>query len=429
MLNKRTILFLGIFFNFYLLANVQMYGQSIVDIEFQGLKNTKESFLKKIISVKTGDNYDTLSIEESIDFIENLRLFKSVDYVIKDSIGGKKIVFIIKETNSINPLLGGGKFVDKVWFKVGAEDVNFDGDGSTLGGYYQFFDENSFGVYYSKPYVKNSNYGIGLSVEKLASVEPVYFQKGPVDYIHQSYTYAFQLFNHPKPNKKFNIDIEYHSDQFLYERNVDTMDKVTPKLTKVAYERIFINPSYEVEKIKYSRNRDLLSGFSNKIEIISGIIQSPYDYIADIENEFCYFAKIGNITNIALRAELELATNHTLPQEAFFIDDQTKIRHSGNRAQRGTAGSTLNFEIRNILLSNESFGIQAVLFADLGAWRPAGGNLTDMFEKTKYQESFVGGGLRIRTPGVRPVTLRFDYGYDFINTKEAGLSFGIGQYF
>lgn len=429
MKNKQTIFLSGIFFCFGLLCTLQMYSQNIVDVEFQGLKRTKESFLKKIVSVKAGDNYDTLSIDQSIAFIEDLRLFKSVEYSVKDTLGGEKIIFVITETSNINPLLGGGQFVDKAWIKVGVEDVHFDGDGSTLGGYYQFFDDHSFGIYYSKPYVRNSNYGIGLSVEKLASVEPVYFQKGPVDYIHQSHTYVFQLFNQPKPNKKFNIDFEYHSDQFLYERNVDTIDIITPKLNKVAYERFFINPSYEVEKIKYYRNRDLLSGFSNKTEAVSGIVQSPSDYIADIENEFCYFIKVGNITNIAMRAELELATNHTLPQEAFFIDDQTKIRHSGNRAQRGTAGSTLNFEIRNVLLSNESFGIQAVLFADIGAWRPAGGKLTDMFEKTQYQESFVGGGLRIRTPGVRPLILRFDYGYDFINTKNVGLSFGIGQYF
>jgi hypothetical protein len=325
--------------------------------------------------------------------------------------------------------LGGGKFIDKAWIKVGAEDVNFDGDGSILGGYYQFFDEHSFGVYYSKPYVRNSNYGIGLSIEKLASVEPVYFNTGPVDYIHNSYSYVFQLFNQSTPNKKFNIDFEYHSDQFLYDREVNNLDMITPKLNNVAYERIFINPSYTVEKMKHFRNRDLLSGFSNNIELISGIVQFPSDYIVNIENEVCYFVKLGNMINIAMRAEVELASNHTLPQEAFFIDDRTKIRHSGSRAQRGTAGTTFNFELRNVLLSNESFGIQTALFADFGAWRPAGGSLTDMFEKTKYHESFVGAGIRIRTPGVRPVILRFDYGYDFINTKETGLSFGIGQYF
>lgn len=430
MKNNKGINFSIVIFCGYMLLSFQTYSQEkIVAVQFQGLKRTKESFLNKVISIKTGDNYDTLLVNQSISDIDDLELFKSVEYIVRDTLGGKKVIFVIKETNNINPLLGGGKFVDKAWIKVGAEDVNFDGDGSTLGGYYQFFDENSFGIYYSKPYVRNTNYGIGLSVEKLASVEPVFFNTDPVDYIHKSYAYVFQLFNQPTPDKKFNIDFEYHSDQFLYERNLDSLDTITPSLKNVAYERIFINPSYTVEKMKYSRNRDLQSGFSNSTELISGIVQSPFDYIVDIENEFCYFIKLGNMTNIAMRAEVELATNHTLPQEAFFIDDQTKIRHSGNRSQRGTAGATLNFELRNVLLSNESFGIQTALFADLGAWRPAGGNFADMFEKTKYHESFVGAGIRLRTPGVRPVILRFDYGYDFINTKETGLSFGIGQYF
>ena len=429
MRKNRNIYFSITFFCAYLLLSFQAISQkNIVDVEFQGLKLTKEMFLEKIISIKVGDNYDSLLIIQSISDIEDLELFKSIAYTVKDTLGGKKVVFMISETNNINPLLGGGQFINKAWVKVGVEDVNFDGDGSILGGYYQFFDDHSFGIYYSKPYIRNSNYGIGFSIEKLASVEPVYFQKGPVDYIHESYTYVFQLFNQPRPNKKFNIDFEYHSDRFLYERNADTTDIMTPNLNNVSYERIFINPSYTVVKMKHFRNRDLQAGFSNNIEIISGIILSPLDYIIDIENEFCYFIKLGNMTNIAMRAEVELATNHTLPQEAFFIDDRTKIRHSGNRSQRGTAGATFNFELRNVLLSTPSFGIQTALFADLGAWRPAGGNFADMFENTNFQESFVGAGIRIRTPGVRPVILRFDYGYDFIHTN-AGLSFGLGQYF
>ena len=72
--------------------------------------------------------------------------------------------------------------------------------------------------------------------------------------------------------------------------------------------------------------------------------------------------------------------------------------------------------------------VQGVFFTDIGSWRPAGGEIQDMFTE-ENSKLFSGLGIRVYLQRFYHLTLRFDYGVNVREFDETGVVFGLGQYF
>jgi hypothetical protein len=422
-MNKIYSLF--IFTPILILSSIS-YSQAkeVKALYFEGIEKSNEPYLNSVFGIKIGDQTDEIEIDKGVERLESLEIFSLVEKELKDSLGGICITIRCDEKGTISPLLSAGKIEDAYWFRLGAQAININGTSIKAGGYYQFFDRNSFKIFFEIPHINGSFWGGGFTAQNLVSLEPIYFTNGPIDYIHENHGYLLDGYrNSGFTTLTFGID--FHKDKFLYVADsISSMDSSESTLNNVKYERLLFRTGFEYKRIE--KKGDFFKGFAAENEIIAGFVQWPRNKIAVIESETRYYAILGKWTNIAARFDFELSSNHLNNDQSFFIDDDVKLRHTANQSQRGTAGLTFNLEIRNQLLNKKKWGIQSALFADVGTWRPAGDSFSSMFSNEEVRESFIGAGIRLRTPFIM---LRFDYGVDLLHSGETGFSFGIGQFF
>ena len=143
-----------------------------------------------------------------------------------------------------------------------------------------------------------------------------------------------------------------------------------------------------------------------------------------------YFSRVGdkNKGNLALRFYIGIATNNDSPFAPYVVDSHINLRGVGNRTARGTAQFILNSEYRYTWRESKKWGVQAVAFLDIGAWRRPGGNLEEVFDTTQFKQ-FAGGGLRLIYKKIYGTVLRLDYGINIQHINQGGLVIGFGQYF
>ena len=73
-----------------LLFATPLFSQSseISSISFEGLKKTRESFVRRYLTVQVGDQVDTALLEANRQRLVNLEMFSDVKYTISESAEG-----------------------------------------------------------------------------------------------------------------------------------------------------------------------------------------------------------------------------------------------------------------------------------------------------------------------------------------------------
>ena len=62
-------------------------------------------------------------------------------------------------------------------YRIGVFDYNFLGRNATIGGFFQNNGVNSYGFFFSAPFLFSENLGLEASYQKLASIEPVFINE------------------------------------------------------------------------------------------------------------------------------------------------------------------------------------------------------------------------------------------------------------
>lgn len=400
-------------------------NKKIETILFHGIEKNKESFLNQFIQSEI-DAYpsDSLLLED-VQRLKNISSIGNATYTIDSTNHSLKIIFEIEEVKTFLPIVNFGGVKDNVWFQFGFYDINWQGNGSFLSAIYQNRDSRHGGqIYYRAARIKGTEWGFSATLNKWASLEPLFFQEATVNYNYTNHEAGLTIikqfgFRHQLEFGGIFFVEKYEKSKHQFIENATGPALLTqPKfLSKIEYTSNFLNYHFFYLKGYYWK-----TGLQN--------VYNTYDnsWFHSLQLSGKYFSRIGKKGNLGLRFQMGIATNNNSPFAPFVIDSHVNLRGVGNRIARGTAQLIINSEYRYTWRESKKWAVQTVAFLDIGAWRRPGGNLEEVFDKTQFKQ-FAGSGLRLIYKKIYGTVLRIDYGINIQNFNQHGIVIGFGQYF
>ncbi len=404
---------------------------TISTIEINGLKRTKEAFIRRLIKVKPGSTLDSLKIQTDIDRLNRLPGIAKSEYKLEENTNGKyTLTYDLIENITIIPGAriatdNNGEFA----YRLSVFDFNVFGKNQLLGGFYQNDEFESFGFFWEAPFLFTNKFGLGLNYQTNVNQEPVFFPNQELNYrftsnageVFLSYEYDF----HNRIELSTTISREEYS--FLPELS----DGVPPddKALELDANRVTFKSEYENNHINI--DYQYLSGYRSLLDLRFVTGDESEDFLDSFfigRNDFEYFKRIGEHGNWANRLRVAYASNNDNPFAPFTLDNQLNIRGVGNTVDRGTAAIVLNTEYRHTLFERKWFVIQSNVFIDAGTWRNPGEDFSQLFDGTSTS-FYPGAGIRFIHKLIFNAVIRFDYGYGIGDNATRGIVFGIGQYF
>ena len=396
---------------------------SVADITIEGLQKTAETYLRQFIKTKKGMLLNKALIEDDIQQL-NRRTGIAKTIVQVDTINENQvaITFNIEEQKTLIPQFGLGGIKDNFWWQVGLAEFNLGGKGKTLIGSFLSNDRKPNGqIYFENNWIKGSNWGYSIDLNRTASVEPVYFRNGSADFAYSNTGIGLTGIY----NITFKHQLRFGSN-FFQERYEKVSSEADPGPALLTQDKLLLKADYNYNNIGY--DYFYRTGSDTRLLLQSVFTFGEEAPFLSLTYEYKKFWRPYTTANVALRFRGAIASNSFSPFAPFVLDSRVNIRGVGNRVDRGTAQLILNFEYRQTLFHSAKYACQIVAFADSGTWRSPGGELKDLFDKDQFRQ-FVGGGIRWINKKVFKSVIRIDYGTDLWNLRQNGIVVGFGQYF
>ena len=408
------------------------YSQDIIvsKINIEGLKKTKESFLRKLVKVKPNSVYDSLKVATDVDRLSRLAgIANATSKITKNSEIDYTITYTIVENFTIIPgvRVSEANNSEDVAFRVSAFEFNLFGRGQILGGFYSRDVFDSFGLFWEAPFLFTNKLGIGINYQDNVTFEPIFTDSKDIseDFRLQDRAFQASLIYERDFHNRFELGFTIGSQDYVVQPN--QIDLGLPDQLNVNSTSIIGEYEYNDLNIEYQ----YLSGFRNQTNVQYLFNSGNEEFLENAfvgANDLEYFRRIGNRGNLASRLRLSYTSNTDSPFAPFALDDQINIRGVGNTVDRGTASVVVNTEYRHTVLEKGWFVIQSNAFVDAGSWRTPGNNLNQLFDGNTIRVN-PGLGLRFIHKRIFNAVIRLDYGFGLGENQISGLVFGIGQFF
>lgn len=404
------------------------YGHSFAhkltvdSIVFVGLTKTNESYLRKIIYTKEGQQYDSIQVSNDVKLLKNLNLFFDVQSTVKHSETALKISFLIKEAIYTYPIFELSGFKDQLKLSAGVNFINFLGRAQNCGIIYQFYDRHSLTFFHSQRRHSNRKTGHEFSLSRKATKEPLYDQD-TVSFFNFDNN-SISLGGHYWFNNNLRIGV---GGQYMQERYEQLDDNFYLPQSVFHFQKYQIRSNFEFNTIQ--NTFEFIEGTKANLYLESIITnRHPEATFAKITGQINQYFLLGKRGNLAGKLSVGLASNNTSPFSPFVLDGILNVRGIGNRIERGTAEIITNLEYRNSFISRKTFSVQAVAFTDFGSTRMPGKNLNTLFDREQHY-LFTGLGVRFHLKKWFKTCVRIDYSLNTFNINQNGFTFGIGQFF
>lgn len=412
-----------------LLAFSFVQSQTIKEVEIEGNKRTRTSFLKRLAFVKAGTEIDTVRIASDV---RRFRLLPSVasassklERIDNDNY---KLTYTVVENFAIIPGLNVSQDINEdLSYRVSLFDFNFLGQNQIIGGFYSKNVFDSYGFFWEAPNLITRKWGIGVNYQNNVLQEPIFLDNNEdVNFKFNSRAFEFRVFYEHNFKNRFELGVNFANEDYDF-LNGNRPSNIPEEL---GVERISIVGEYEYNNI--TNEYQYVDGFRSLFTYsFTASSSGDNDLLRNFfigRNDFEYFKRIGEKGNWANRLRLAYATNDTTPFAPFALDNQLNIRGVGNVVDRGTASVILNTEYRHTFYEKGWLAMQANAFVDAGTWQDPGGQLGDLIEG-KNASLFTGLGLRFIHKRIFNAVFRIDYGLSLGDKSNNGIVFGIGQYF
>ncbi len=416
--------FFLLFFLCFTITKAQEYH--IESIAIKGLKKSKESYIKKLLSVNRNSPIDSLILAEDMIRLIREPAISHAYYTLKED-GNKsaQLTIHIEENKTFIPALDLWQTLEQqLAYHLGATDHNFFGRGYTIGAFYRRNNFSGYGFILENNNFIKANQELKFIAQQRETLEPIQQEQLEALYRYRIQSVETSFGKEINLKHKVLLGIGLLVERYFYKKG-DVLNNVPEKfittkfIAKVGYNYDAIVPFYYFN-----------SGWSNQFtfnHVWGKTIQDNSAFYA-FENQTTYFKRIKDQGNLALRLKLGFAKNINTPFPPFAIDNNQNVRGSGNLIQRGSALWVFNNEYRYRLVEKKWFALQANFFIDVAGIRPSGDRLNDIFQKNNIY-SHSGIGLRLIHKYIYNAVLRIDYGFSIGNTNRQGIVFGIGQYF
>ncbi|MGC6432190.1 MAG: POTRA domain-containing protein [Jejuia sp.] len=422
---------LGVFlWGYQLFAKTQF---KVENLNFEGLKKTKASFLSRIAKVKPGTITDSIVVTTDIERFKRLDGIAFADYKVEPSPnGGYNITYFIEENFSIIPGVRIGQAADDSFsYRFSAFEFNGLGRNIIFGGFYKKEVFNGFGVFLEHPYMFTNKLGLGFNYIDDSSQQPIFFNPSDIDtetdFIYTSRGPEVTLFYELDFHNRFEFGVKASEESYTF-LNSDSENQDVVNIAEPAISRAAFRGSYEYIDIDIEYQN--VSGFRNLFDATfftksNNLIQTDYM----LTNTTQYFKRIGSRGNFG--TQLQLQISNSIENSAFApltIDNQLNTRGSGNIEDRGSLIAAVNSEYRHTLFEKGWFVLQGNGFVDVSGIQRPNTNLGDTFSADTLRV-YSGVGVRFIHKYIFNAVLRFDYGINFSGNGGNGFVFGIGQYF
>lgn len=404
------------------LTAMQAHCQKVSKITFNGLKKTKESYLRSFMYSVENKDFDSIKWKEDVQLIKNTNVFFEVNDTVKISGDSVELFVYVQEAISIFPILDFSAINENFRLLVGANQINWLGKKYNLGGFYQYYDRHSFKLYQISPRHLNAKTGHEIYLTKYSTIEPLYFDSIKSDFLFDNYSISAGGFYWLNNYNRIGL-----GGQLMRERYTNNEIEV---FDISVGEEIFMS-KYQIRSFLEHKKVNLSHEFFEGLHVlISGETVQTREYplasFYKLSAQLKYFLKIGRNGNLASNFQFGLATNNSSPFAPFVQDSYINLRGIGNRVARGTGEFVSNLEYRHTVWRNKFFFLQTNVFTDTGLLRPAGKTFKIGVEENNFNVLY-GIGIRIHTRKWYNSVLRFDYGFNLIN-KGQGFVFGIKQF-
>ncbi len=406
----------------FFLGCTKVCSQRVADVRIEGLKKTKEQYVRQFISVKSGDRLDSAQLMLDEKILTNLEMFNNADFqVSKDSNGEFLITFLVDELYTLLPIFSFGGIKENFWIQAGISEVNLRGRGNKLTTYYQYYDRSSVATHLTLERINQSRWGVNVNFIKWSTLEPLFFDHGVVEYEYDNWTYGATAIRYFQYRDKLEFGGAYFTEDYT---RIGGENSNAP--LRVSEKKLLGKVLYTIDRVNY--HFFYLDGLKNQLnaQTVRSLDDDPPFYI--VFNDLNYFRRIREKGNLAVRFRYGISSNEDSPFAPFVLDSYLNIRGIGNRVDRGTGALILNMEYRQTLFEKERIAIQGVVFSDTGSWRNPGGDFSD-FKNPDNFVLFAGGGFRFIHKKIYNAILRVDYGFNLQETQINGFVLGVGQYF
>ncbi len=413
---------------FLVLLSITINAQEkgIESITFSGVKKSKESYLKKLLSFAENSALDSLTLADDMIRLIREPAISHAYYSIANSTNEKvQLTIHVEENKTLIPAVDLWQTLEnQLGYHLGITDHNFLGKGYTIGGFYRQNNFSGYGFIFENNNFISAKYELKFIAQQQETLEPI--QQNNLEAL---YRYRIQSIE-GSFGKEFNLNHKlfvgggYTTERYRYKKGDDLINvpqefETGKFIGKLGYNYDAIVPFYY-----------FTSGWKNQLILthVWGKTIGNNNSFYSIENQTSYFKRIKQLGNLAFRLKLGIAKNIDTPFPPFAIDNNRNVRGSGNLIQRGSALWVINSEYRQSLFERKWFAMQANLFVDVAGIRPSGYALKDLF-KNKNAHAYSGIGIRFIHKYIYNAVLRIDYGFALGNSKQNGLVFGVGQYF
>jgi len=339
--------------------------------------------------------------------------------------GSYKVVYGFEENFTLIPYTNIYTTNDNEFaYLVGIQESNALGKNIAIGGFFQRDIFYSGGFNFRAPYLFTNKLGIGVNIQNLTTLEPVFLEDGTSDYKYNNTSYELVGLYEANFKNRFTLGLNFFTESYNYiEGAIDEDVPQSLKVDKFLYKGIH---EYNSVDIYYQ----YLSGVKNifNAQYVTST-QSILPEFLIFKNDFHYYKRVGEHGNWATRFTLGLASNSDSPFAPFSVDNNLNIRGVGNTIDRGTGSIVVNTEFRQTLFEKNWFVLQGNVFVDTGSWRNPGGKFKD-FVEARNVKFHPGVGLRVIHKRIYNTVFRIDYGYGISNVNaKKGFVVGIGQYY
>lgn len=417
-----------------LVLSFQLTAQDLVaKIEFEGLKRTKESFLRRLIKTKENELFSVDKVELDIERLNRFPGIANSEYKQTRGEGGITVTYTIDENFTIIPGPRISNATDGSFaYQLSLFEFNFLGNGQLLGASFQRNVFNSFAAFWEHPFLFSDKFGFGVNYQDNTRLEPVFFEDGEKDYRFNSRQIEGKFLFNFDFNNEAELGVIFVDEEYAFEGGSDELLPGRP--TNLNADKLFYRANYRYVDIDidYQYFDGFQSEFTGQYIQFQDGDASGEEFLNDflsLRNDFIYYKKLGTKGNWANRLRLAAAIgNDDSPFAPFTLDNQLNIRGVGNVVDRGTAAIVLNTEYRHTLYEKGWFVLQSNAFIDAGTWRNPGEDLSQLFDGTSTR-LYPGLGIRFIHKRIFNAVFRLDYGFGIGDEATNGLVFGIGQYF
>ncbi|MFY0603782.1 MAG: outer membrane protein assembly factor [Flavobacteriaceae bacterium] len=421
-MRKLIIFFL---LSVFVISSLCAQENIVYDVKIKGAKKTKVSFIKKILSIKSGQKLDSVQLEEDIVRLKRLPAVSHAYYQVFYSHDNLYNVFInIEENKTIIPLVNFWTSTNQQFsYKLGIFDYNFLGRNIAFGGFYQNNGFDTYALNFRAPNLFSKKLGLAFNYQDWKSEEPLYFNNGSANYMYNNISYELLGLYQFNFKNTFNFGINFFNERYQYLSG--TTDPSVPQ--NLDLDKVLLKLVYMYDDLDYYYQ--YVDGF--KSILYAQYVTSNNDFQDKFFiawNDFFYYKRVGERGNWANRLRIGLSSNQETPFAPFALDNNVNLRGVGILVDRGTGSMVLNSEYRQTLIEKKWFVLQSNVFIDAGTWRTPGGELTDFFQNENIR-IFSGVGLRFIHKKIYNAIFRIDYGYGLTKNESKGIVFGIGQYF